>query len=157
VKTRNRILRTIKNGPVILAGLFFAVEVHEADKGDTSTLQKTLEAAQESLRRVTSTPPCPDDPAELVADKGYFSRDVLKDLDGGPWRTRIDEQFLETPFYGSRQMQRHLRHQGLEIGRGRVRRLMRKMGVMAIYQKPKPSQPHPGHKIYLCLLRGLAI
>jgi len=56
-----------------------------------SDLQKTLEAAQKSLRRVTPTPPCPDDPAELVADKGYFSRDVLKDLDGGPWRTRIAE------------------------------------------------------------------
>jgi len=72
-------------------GAVVAVEVHEADKGDTSTLQKTLEAARESLGRVTSTPPCPDDPAELVADKGYFSRDVLKDLDGGPWRSRIAE------------------------------------------------------------------
>ena len=72
-------------------GAVVAVEVHEADKGDTSTLQKTLEAAQESLRRVTPTPPCPDDPAELVADKGYFSRDVLKGLDGGPWRSRIAE------------------------------------------------------------------
>ncbi|WP_082139911.1 IS3 family transposase [Desulfovibrio sp. TomC] len=57
----------------------------------------------------------------------------------------IDEQFLETPFYGSRQMRRHLRHQGLVVGRGRVRRLMRRMGLMAIYQKPKTSQPHPGH------------
>ena len=72
-------------------GAIVAVEVQEVDKGDTSTLQKTLEAAQESLRRVTPTPPCPDDPAELVADKGYFSRDVLKGLDGGPWRTRIAE------------------------------------------------------------------
>ena len=72
-------------------GAVVAGEVHEVDKGDTSTLQKTLKAAQESLRRVTSTPPWPDDPAELVADKGYFSRDVLKDLDGGPWRTRIAE------------------------------------------------------------------
>ena len=72
-------------------GAVVAVEVHEADKGDTSTLQKTLEAAQKSLRRATPTPPCPDDPAELVADKGYFSRDVLKDLDGGPWRSRIAE------------------------------------------------------------------
>jgi len=70
---------------------------------------------------------------------------------------RIDEQFLETPFYGSRQMRRHLRHQGIEVGRGRVRRLMRKMGLMAIYQKPRTSQPHPEHKIYPYLLRGLAI
>ncbi|WP_428558933.1 MAG: IS3 family transposase [Solidesulfovibrio sp. DCME] len=68
---------------------------------------------------------------------------------------RIDEQFLETPFYGSRQMRRHLRHQGIEIGRGRVRRLMRKMGLMAIYQKPKTSQPHPGHKIGHVRQRGV--
>lgn len=72
-------------------GAVVAVEVHEADKGDTATLTKTLEAARESLSRVTATPPCSDDPAELVADKGYFSRDVLKDLDGGPWRSRIAE------------------------------------------------------------------
>ncbi|KHK00534.1 Mobile element protein [Desulfovibrio sp. TomC] len=69
----------------------------------------------------------------------------------------IDEQFLETPFYGSRQMRRHLRHQGIEIGRGRVRRLMRKMGLVAIYQKPRTSAPHPEHKIHLYLLRDLAI
>ncbi|OLN24779.1 Mobile element protein [Desulfovibrio sp. DV] len=49
-------------------GAVVAVEVHEADKGDTSTLQKTLGTAQESLRRVTPTPPCQDDPAKLVAD-----------------------------------------------------------------------------------------
>lgn len=72
-------------------GAVVAVEIHEADKGDTATLQKTLEAARESLSRVTPTPPCPDDPADLVADKGYFSRDVLKDLYDGPWRTRIAE------------------------------------------------------------------
>ncbi len=45
---------------------------------------------------------------------------------------RIDEQFLETPFYGSRQIRRHLRHQGIVVGRGRVRRLMRRMGLVAI-------------------------
>lgn len=72
-------------------GAVVAVEVHDADKGDTATLPKTLEAAQESLGRVTPTPPCPDDPAELIADKGYFSRDVLKAHEGGPWRTRIAE------------------------------------------------------------------
>ena len=70
---------------------------------------------------------------------------------------RIDEQFLETPFYGSRQMQRHLRHQGIMVGRGRVRRLMRRMGLMAIYQKPRTSVPHPEHKIYPYLLRGITI
>ena len=69
----------------------------------------------------------------------------------------IDAQFLETPFYGSRQMQRHLKNQGVVVGRTRVRRLMRKMGLMAIYQKPRTSVPHPEHRIYPYLLRGLRI
>ena len=60
----------------------------------------------------------------------------------------IDEQFLETPFYGSRQMARHLRKQGYNVGRKRVQRLMRKLGIAAIYQVPKTSKPHPKHKIY---------
>ena len=51
----------------------------------------------------------------------------------------IDEQFLETPWYGSRQMARHLRRQGWCIGRHRVRRLMTKMGLAPIYQHPKTS------------------
>ena len=51
----------------------------------------------------------------------------------------IDEQFLATPWYGSRQMARHLRRQGYEVGRKRVRRLMRLMGLTAIYRKPHTS------------------
>ena len=43
------------------------------------------------MKQVSKTPPRPDDPVDLVADKGYFSRDVLKELDGGPWRSRIAE------------------------------------------------------------------
>ena len=70
---------------------------------------------------------------------------------------RIDEQFLETPFYGSRQMVRHLRRQGHPIGRKRIRRLMRKMGISAIYQTPRTSKPHPEHKIYPYLLRDVSI
>lgn len=65
----------------------------------------------------------------------------------------IDEQFLETPYYGTRQMARHLRRQGYCVGRKRVRRLMRKMGLTAIYQKPRTSEPHPEHRIYPYLLR----
>ena len=70
---------------------------------------------------------------------------------------RIDELFLELPFFGSRQMRNILRDEGHLIGRNRVRRLMRKMGLMAVYQKPKTSQPHPQHKTYPYLLRGKAI
>lgn len=69
----------------------------------------------------------------------------------------IDEQFLETPWYGSRQMARHLRRQGHEVGRKRVRRLMAKIGVQAVYQRPKTSQPHPEHKVWPYLLRDLTI
>jgi len=73
------------------------------------------------------------------------------------WMRRIDEQYLKTPWYGSRQMARHYRRQGHRIGRHRVRRLMRMMGLAAIYQAPKTSMPHPAHKIYPYLLRNMKI
>ena len=66
---------------------------------------------------------------------------------------RIDEQFLETPFYGSRQMTRWLRRQGYVVSRKRVQRLMRKMGLEALYQRPRTTVPHPEHEIYPYLLR----
>jgi putative transposase len=69
----------------------------------------------------------------------------------------IDEQFMETPFYGARQMMRHLRRCGHTVGRGRVRRLMRRMGLAAVYQKPRTSVPHPEHVVYPYLLRNLTI
>jgi putative transposase len=69
----------------------------------------------------------------------------------------IDEQFLETPWYGSRQMARHLRRNGWYVGRHRVRRLMGKMGLAPIYQRPKTSEPHPQHRIWPYLLRHLTV
>ena len=70
---------------------------------------------------------------------------------------RLDELFLKYPFYGSRQMVRHLRRAGLYVGRHRVRRLMRLMGLSAIYQAPRTSTPHPEHRIYPYLLGNLQI
>ena len=70
---------------------------------------------------------------------------------------RIDELFLKYPFYGARQMVRHLRREGVCIGRGRAGRLMRLMGLQAIYRAPRTSDPHPEHRVYPYLLRGLAI
>jgi putative transposase len=70
---------------------------------------------------------------------------------------RIDELFLKYPFYGSRQMARQLRREGLCVGRHRVRRLMRLMGLEAIYQAPRTSDPHPAHRIYPYLLKGMTI
>ena len=70
---------------------------------------------------------------------------------------KIDEQFLQTPYYGSRQMMRYLIREGHQIGRHRVRRLMQHMGLEAIYQKPNTSKPHPDHRIYPYLLRNMDI
>jgi putative transposase len=69
----------------------------------------------------------------------------------------IDEQFLQTPWYGNRQMARHLRWLGLEVGRKRVKRLMRKMGLEAVYQRAKTTVAHPEHKIWPYLLRNKVI
>ena len=69
----------------------------------------------------------------------------------------IDEEFMQHPFLGSRQMARYLRRQGYCVGRKRVQRLMRKMGMAAIYCAPKTSEPHPQHKIYPYLLRHMVI
>ena len=70
---------------------------------------------------------------------------------------QVDEQFLETPFYGVRQMTWHLRNEGHMVNEKRIRRLMRLMGLMPIYQKPNTSKPAKGHKIYPYLLRGLHV
>ena len=69
----------------------------------------------------------------------------------------IDKQFLETPFYGVRQMTWHLRNEDHLVNEKRIRRLMRLMGLMPIYQKPNTSKAAKGHKIYPYLLRGLRV
>ena len=70
---------------------------------------------------------------------------------------RIDELHLEYPFYGSRRMAVVLRDDGWVVNRKRAQRLMRVMGLEAIYHKPNTSRPHPDHKVYPYLLRGLII
>ena len=69
----------------------------------------------------------------------------------------IDEQFLETPFFGVRQMTWHLRNDGHVVNEKRIRRLMRLMGLMPIYQKPNTSKAAKGHMTYPYLLRGLRV
>ena len=71
-------------------GIVVAAVIHQADHGDTTTLSGTLAAAATALETVGKAP-TPEAPAETVADKGYHSRDVLKDLDDGPWKSRISE------------------------------------------------------------------
>jgi putative transposase len=69
----------------------------------------------------------------------------------------IDRAFTDWPFLGVRQMRRYLVSLGYNIGNKRVRRLMRLMGLMAVYQKPKTSAPNPEDKRYPYLLRDLTI
>jgi putative transposase len=70
---------------------------------------------------------------------------------------RIDQLFTDYPFYGVEKMTAHLCREGHHVNVKRVRRLMRKMGLEAVYPKPKLSQRHPEHRIYPYLLRDLAI
>ena len=73
-------------------GAIVAAEVHAAaDRGDTTPLPETLEAVEANSATVDAAP-TPEDPAELVADKGYHSRDGLKGLEDGAWRSRIAEK-----------------------------------------------------------------
>ena len=69
----------------------------------------------------------------------------------------IDEQYLKAPCWGSRSMRNHLRRLGYRVNRKRIQRLMRIMGLEAIYPKPKTSRPHPEHRVYPYLLRDLII
>jgi hypothetical protein len=71
-------------------GAIVAAEIHCADRGDTSTLADTLKTAEENLALVGKAP-TEENPAECIGDKGYHSREVLKGLDGGVWKTRIAE------------------------------------------------------------------
>jgi transposase len=71
-------------------GAIVAAPIHAADQGDTTTIAPTLAAAEKALSAL-GLAPTPEDRCEVVADKGYHSRAVLKALDGGPWQTRIAE------------------------------------------------------------------
>jgi putative transposase len=70
---------------------------------------------------------------------------------------RIDELHLDYPFAGSRMLRDLLRGEGVRIGRQRVARMMKRMGIEALYRRPNTSKPTPGHKIYPYLLRCVAV
>lgn len=71
--------------------------------------------------------------------------------------SRMDEIHLNYPFYGSRRIRDELCDNGHAVGREHVTTLMRKMGIEALYRKPRLSKPHPGHKVYPYLLRNMKI
>ena len=70
---------------------------------------------------------------------------------------RIDELHLEFPFAGSRMLRRLLAAEGSKVGRRHVKTLMLRMGIEALYRRPRTTKPEPGHKIYPYLLRDLAV
>lgn len=70
---------------------------------------------------------------------------------------RLDELFTEHPVYGSRRMQQMFRREGVLVGRRRIVRLMRKLGLWAVTPRRDTSRPHPEHKVYPYLLRGLVV
>lgn len=92
-----------------------------------------------------------------IARSTLYYRPAAVDFDDLALMRRMDELYLASPFYGSRRMAAVLRREGLVVNRKRVQRLMRLMGLEAIYQKPNTSQGHPDHKVYPYLLRGLSI
>jgi len=69
----------------------------------------------------------------------------------------MDELHLRLPFYGSRRLAWSLQQEGYAVGRKRVQRLMRRMGITAIYPRPRTSDPHPDHRIYPYLLRDFVV
>lgn len=91
-------------------GVIVAALIHPADEGDTTTLPGTLEAAARSLEEV-GLAPTPEEPCDVVGDKGYHSRERLKELDGGVWKTRIAEP---------RPAKGYLRWHGDEVARDAV-------------------------------------
>jgi putative transposase len=72
-------------------------------------------------------------------------------------RALIDEEYTNRPFYGSRRMVVFLRGRGHRVNRKRVQRLMREMGLAGMAPGPATSKPHPQHKVYPYLLRGVAV
>ena len=69
----------------------------------------------------------------------------------------VDKLYTAQPSRGSRSIRRQLRRQGVKVNRKRIQRLMRLMGIQAVYPRPRTTRPHPEHKIYPYLLRNLAI
>ena len=92
-----------------------------------------------------------------IARSTLYYRPVPVSADDLAVMRRMDELYLASPFYGSRRMAAVLRREGWLVNRKRAKRLMRVMGLDAIYQKPDTSRGHPDHKVYPYLLRGLII
>lgn len=93
---------------------------------------------------------------ELSRSSVYYTPRPLPERDLQLMR-RLDELHLELPFFGSRKLTRELQKEGHDVGRRHVTTLMRRMGIEAIYRKPRTSIPVRGSMIYPYLLSGLTI
>ena len=92
-----------------------------------------------------------------LARSSYYYESVPESEENLFYMRLIDEQYLRTPFYGSRRMAVWLQHQGHAVNRKRVQRLMQVMGLAGLAPGPGTSRPAPEHRIYPYLLRGLEI
>ena len=92
-----------------------------------------------------------------VSRSSYYYKPKPINLDELELMRQIDELYLDNPSSGSRTISRQLGRQGIPVNRKRVQRLMRLMGIEAVYPKPRTSRPHPQHKVYPYQLRGLTI
>ena len=92
-----------------------------------------------------------------VSRSSYYYESMGESEENLRIMNRIDELFLDNPSWGSRKMRDRLRLEGVFVNRKRIQRLMRIMGIEALYPKRNLSRPHPNHKIYPYLLRGLNI
>jgi putative transposase len=93
---------------------------------------------------------------KLSRSRLYYEPQPVSAVDLAIMR-RIDVLHLDHPFAGSRMLRDLLRGEGGAIGRERVARMMRRMGIEALYRRPNTSKPAPGHKIYPYLLRDRAV
>ena len=92
-----------------------------------------------------------------LARSTYYYEPATESVENLAWMRRIDEQYLKTPFFGSRRMATKLSTKACAVNRKRVQRLMRTMGIEAIYPRRSTSVPSAGHRVYPYLLRGLVI
>jgi putative transposase len=88
---------------------------------------------------------------------GLYYRERPESVEDGELMRLIDEQYTQTPFYGYRRMTLYLQNLGFVVNHKRVRRLMRKLGLEAIYPKPNLSKPGKDHLTYPYLLKGVAV
>ena len=93
---------------------------------------------------------------EVARSTAYYRPRPVSDADLALMRL-IDEVHLELPFYGSRRRRDELETRGHRVNRKRVQRLMREMGLAALYPKPRTSVPGHGHKVYPYLLKDVSV